>query len=93
VRGTLTSLDVTARTAKVAVSPGKNRRILAEILGGDWPDATKLADLGYDDIPSKAGLASAIRVRNVPVSPAAIIACDTVGCVKTEMNRVRPEWS
>lgn len=67
---------------------GANRRLLDQILGRHVPDSTPL-DPPYDG-PARAGLAARIQRAGVPVSSAAVIACETVGCVHNEMNRVNP---
>ncbi|MHC2432728.1 hypothetical protein [Bradyrhizobium sp. USDA 4451] len=67
---------------------GANDRVLDGILGGHYPDDTKL-DPPYDGA-ARAGLADRIQRAGVPVSDAKIISCTTVGCVRGEMDRVNP---
>lgn len=74
--------------ARAAPAAGKNQRLLDRILGGHFPDDTKL-DPPFDGL-ARAGLAARIRRESVPVDPARIVACTTVGCVRKEMNRVNP---
>jgi hypothetical protein len=62
--------------------------LLDQILHGHHPGTTPL-DPPYDP-PARAGLAARIRRAGVPVDPAVVIACTTVGCVHAEMNRVNP---
>lgn len=76
----------TATAARRALAPGSNRRLLDQILGGHYPDDTPL-DPPFDSL-ARAGLAARIRRLGVLVDPAVVIACDTVGCVHAEMNRV-----
>lgn len=82
----LVGSEVSARIR--SVTSGSNGRLLDAILGGHFPDDTKL-DPPFDG-PARAGLAARIQRAGVPVSSAAVIACATVGCVRREMNRANP---
>ena len=44
-------------------------------------DATTLASLGFDNAPSKAALAQALRALGVNINDGPVIACKTVGQV------------
>jgi hypothetical protein len=71
-----------------------NRAILDDILGDHWPNDKPIAELGYNDPPSRSALAEQIKTRGVPVDTARIDSDDTtVGDVHNEMNRVKQGWA
>lgn len=82
-----------ALSATATLTRPSNRAILDSILGGHWPDNKPIAELHYDDPPSRLALAEQIAHKSVPVDIARIDEDDTtVGDVHREMNRVKPEW-
>lgn len=74
--------------ADLALSRGSNRALLFRLLRAR-PTDDRALDPPYDGV-ARGLLAGDIQNAGVPVSSAAIIACEIVGCVLREMGRVNP---